>query len=176
MAKEIWRDIKGYEGIYQVSNLGRIKGLEKKARKGKGNGAKPERVLKPYIRNSDGYSFISLSKLGKVKKHYIHRLVAVAFISNPKKKPCINHINGIKDDNKASNLEWCTYSENEKHSRIELGKENPSRMFDKNQIFEILSSNKNGVEMGKELGVCSSTIVKIRAGISYKKYYYEFYK
>lgn len=102
--KEVWRDAPGYEGLYQVSNLGRIKSLQ--------NGkAKILRLLK----NSKGYLRVCLSNENR-KYIRVHRLIAFAFIPNPENKPQINHKNGIKTDNRIENLEWITCSDNHKHA------------------------------------------------------------
>jgi len=115
--KEIWKDIKGYEGLYQVSNYGRVRGLITSQGRRKG-------ILKPY--DHDGYKRINLYKNKKVKKYYVHRLVAQAFISNPNKYPEVNHKDGDKSNNHISNLEWCTSSQNQIHAyKIGLQKYNP---------------------------------------------------
>jgi hypothetical protein len=116
--EEFWRPIKGYEGIYRVSNLGRIKSLSRLVECKNGYRKTKEKILKPHI-NKSGYCSLDL---GKRNKHLLHRIVANAFIPNPDNKPCVNHLNGIKSDNRFDNLEWCTYSENEKHSYRVLGK------------------------------------------------------
>ena len=106
--QEIWKDIVGYEGLYQVSNLGRVKSLgNTKARK--------EKILLG-VSISDNYLQIGLNKNGERKRYVIHRLVAEAFIPNPLNKPQVNHINGNKKDNSVENLEWCTQCENIRHS------------------------------------------------------------
>lgn len=98
--REVWADIPGYEGIYRVSTNGRIMSLR---------GA-------PQIMNShdngNGYLYITLCKNGMRKNHYVHRLVADAFCIHPYGKDYVNHINHIKQDNRSSNLEWCTQREN----------------------------------------------------------------
>lgn len=101
---EIYKDIGGYYGDYQISNLGNVKSFKK-----------TERLLKFGI-NATGYYHVGLSYNGLVKYHNVHRLVAETFIPNSNSKQCINHINGIKTDNRIENLEWCSYSENNQHS------------------------------------------------------------
>ena len=101
--KEEWRDIKGYEGLYKVSNLGRVKSLNY-------NHTKKEKVL-DFKPKSNGYIIVKLWKNGKSKSFYIHRLVAEAFIPNPNNYPEINHkIDDFKhrSNNRVDNLEWCT--------------------------------------------------------------------
>lgn len=107
MEKEIWKDISGYEGLYQVSNLGRVKRLAGISIKGKDI---KERILT--VSNHKGYLMITLYKDKKQKTYRIHRLVAEAFIPNPDNKPEVDHINTIRDDNRVENLRWVTKSEN----------------------------------------------------------------
>lgn len=111
---EVWKDIPGYEGKYQASNLGRIKSLPK--RKGKGIGyVKDEEILKASVEKY-GYARVVLHKDGVKKKYQVHRLVAKTFIPNPEQKGYVNHINCNKADNRVENLEWCTDSENMIHA------------------------------------------------------------
>lgn len=111
--EEIWKDIKDYEGIYQISNLGIIKSLEKKRNNKYGSYIQKEKILKDAI-NNKGYKYIRLT-CRKKKKFYIHRLVAEAFIPNLENKPYINHIDCNPLNNRADNLEWCTPQENTNH-------------------------------------------------------------
>lgn len=110
---EKWKDIIGYEGMYQVSNLGNIKSLDRLAWNGHAM-----HILKGKLMKSKNYRYqeILLCKDGKIKKHYIHRLVAAAFIVNENNKPEVNHLDGNKHNNSVNNLEWCTSEENKKHA------------------------------------------------------------
>ncbi len=112
--QEIWKDIPGYEGLYQVSDLGRVKSLERYKNNNGGFVKVPEKIFNGAPRN--GYLLVGLSKGGKRKTCAIHRLVAIAFIPNPENKPTVNHINGNKTDNRAVNLEWNTDAENIRHA------------------------------------------------------------
>lgn len=103
--EEIWKDIPGYEGLYQASNLGRIKSLL----------FNKEKILKAWVQNT-GYLTVSLNN----KKFSLHRLIAKTFIENPNNYPIINHKDGNKLNNKVENLEWCTYKHN-LNEAIKLG-------------------------------------------------------
>ena len=101
MNTEIWQPVEGYEGLYEVSNLGRVKSLKY----GK------EKILKSW-NNGKGYLFVSLCRNGKMKHFKVHRLVSTAFIPNPEGLPEINHIDENKSNNCLSNLEWCSHKYN----------------------------------------------------------------
>ncbi len=125
--KEIWKDIEGYEGLYQVSNLGRVKSLERLVTPRPGVAyTRPEQIIKHnYGSKIKGYPNLNLCRDGRVVNALIHRLVAQAFIPNPDNKRCINHIDGDKNNFKISNIEWVTHSENTKHAfRTGLQKQN----------------------------------------------------
>lgn len=110
---EIWKDIEGYEGLYQVSNLGRVKSMERKVVNNKGYRIIKEHVMPPAMRY--GYGIVKLCKNGTVIRQMVHRLVAQAFIPNPESKPSVNHIDGVPNNNILSNLEWATYTEQQNH-------------------------------------------------------------
>lgn len=121
---EVWQDVDGYEGLYQVSNLGRVKSLKRIDTKPYKDGFRThivnERILKPFATRT-GYLLVKLTKDKKEKSYQVHRLVAIAFIPNPENKPQINHKNGKREDNNLLNLEWVTASENARHKIDVLG-------------------------------------------------------
>ena len=132
---EIWKDIEGYEGLYQVSNMGSVKTLRRIVAHSTGhNKILNEKVLKGGI-YPNGYKFVCLRKENTNKNIMIHRLVAQAFIPNPNNKPQVNHKDGNKLNNCVSNLEWCTPSENLKHA-IDIGLvENQCRIMRKVKVI-----------------------------------------
>ena len=114
--EEIWKDVKGYEGLYQVSNLGNVKSIRKNIIK------KPSRLPKGYLQ-------MRLSKNGKNKYISIHRLVAQAFIPNINNYPCVNHKDCNPQNNKVNNLEWCTYKENNSYKNHNLKRSISSTIY-----------------------------------------------
>ena len=121
---EVWKDIKGYEGLYQVSSTGRVRrlaGVVVREQHGKADAVQPirERILKSAIRY-DGYELVTLCKDGKTKSFLVHKLVANAFISNPNDYNVINHIDEDKTHNSVDNLEWCTSLYNNTYNNIEI--------------------------------------------------------
>ena len=108
----MWKPIKGYEGIYEVSDAGGVRSCERITPDGK--------YLSTKILNGgrypNGYEFVCLRKAGHNRNRMTHRLVAEAFLPNPDNLPCVNHKDGNKHNNDVSNLEWCTYSQNRKHA------------------------------------------------------------
>ena len=104
MKMEVYRTVQGYEGLYEISNYGRVKSLNYN-RTGK------ERIMKPAA-NTKGYLCVGLFKDGKMKSHRVHRLVASAFIENPDELPEVNHKDEDKTNNCANNLEWCLHKDN----------------------------------------------------------------
>jgi hypothetical protein len=121
---EIWRDIKGFEGFYQVSSLGNVKSLDRKAFNGKVWHDFKGRIMSP-VTHMKGYLKVRLQKNGeKSKGFFVHRLVLDAFTLNHFNYDQVNHINGIKTDNRLFNLEWCNNSMNQKHKHTLKNKAN----------------------------------------------------
>lgn len=155
---ENWLPIIGYEGRYEVSNKGRVKTLLK-------NNSKTE-ILKP-SNHIQGYLRVGLRKDGISKIISIHRLVASAFIPNPEDKPQVNHIDGIKSNNKIENLEWCTQKENAAHAVLngiynsakgENAGHSKLKDSDIYKVYELLKENKKPYQIAKIIGISKSTI------------------
>ena len=114
--EEIWKDIAGYEGLYQISNFGKVKSF----RKGKRSGSKTETILKP-TPNATGYLQITLYRSPSDRhKFFVHRLVAQAFINNPDKLEAVNHKDENIKNNCVDNLEWCTISYNNAYGTAKI--------------------------------------------------------
>jgi NUMOD4 motif/HNH endonuclease len=157
---EIWKDVVGYEGLYMVSNKGRMKSLNRFRADGisvKG------RVLKLQT-CKDGYYKLNLSKDGKKKTFRVNRLVALSFIDNPLDLPVVNHKDGDKKNNEVVNLEWCTVSENTKHGFDKLGRVGNNGGM--NKVVSQLDKSSNHIiktfnsihEASREIGVTVQAI------------------
>ena len=159
--KEKWKDIRGFEGFYKISNKGRVKSFHGK---------------KPIIRklnNSIGYRVLYLTKKPSIRELWsVHRLVAIHFIANPENKPEVNHIDGVRSNNNVNNLEWCTSSENCTHA-YEIGLRERGENFyasklTENQAIDIINAYKLGCFSQKELAeaynISKSSIKDLLAG------------
>ena len=150
---EIWRPIKDYENIYEVSNLGRVRSLERTVIRKNGVTLKvPEKILKPKARR-DGYLTVNIYKNAVCKNYYIHRVVSTAFLPNPDNKPQVNHLSEEKTDNSVENLEWCTAKENVNYGTgIQRGHEKlgkPILCIELNQIFPSVTDAARQLSLSK---------------------------
>jgi hypothetical protein len=171
MMEEIWKNIKGYEGRYKISNLGRVLSLK--------NGCHKEDIIKSIRTACDGYSTVALYTDDKGKMMKVHRLIAVAFIENPLNKPDVNHKNGIKTDNRVENLEWCTKKENTQHAiKNNLFKNIGSKAFKaklkESDVLEIIEIGKQRKRpsyraIGEKYGVSLDAIFLIIKGKNWKQ-------
>ena len=170
MIIEVWKDVKGYEGLYRVSNLGRCKSLERRVGIQNGFRIKKESILKG-SQQLNGYIHFSLSKNDQSKGFRSHRIIAKSFIPSVKGKNMINHKNGIKNDNRIENLEWVNGSENNIHAVNFLGKKNINRKLNNNQVLEIYNSGNSDSSrsLATKYGVAQRTILLIRNGKTYKE-------
>jgi hypothetical protein len=166
---EVWKDIEGYEGLYQVSNIGRVKSLQRIAPRSKfGNIPVKERILK-FGKNRCGYNYVNLKLFSVSKTFTVHRLVTKAFLPNMENKPDVNHKNGIKTDNRVKNLEWVTTSENVKHSfkngfQSNKCEKNPSSKISKNDVLRIRSEEFKDIpksEIALIFGISKGNVNKI---------------
>lgn len=177
---EEFKPVVGYEGLYEVSNLGNVKSLSTTTITVTGHSrTTKEKLLKPGM-NSRGYMFVALSKKGKVKYYLVHRLVAASFIKNPTKKRTVNHMDGDRTNNKLSNLEWTTHLENSRHARInglldgnkqyleslQVEKESRIKLTDQDVSYILTHAKKNGgtmnnASLGRMLGVTRNTVGRI---------------
>jgi len=113
-----WLPVIGYTGIYEVSDTGMVRSIDRTIQLSNGRLRKIKGKLISPKHNEDGYLFVSLSKDGIVKTKYTHRLVAQAFIPNPGILPEVNHLSGNKTDNTVENLQWCTHQQNVVHAYV----------------------------------------------------------
>lgn len=173
---EQWKPVKGYEGIYEVSNMGRVRSLDRKRIFHDELRNMSGRILKENVLRQ-GYCQVALCVDRGRKDRKVHRLVAEAFIPNPDNKPEVNHKNGIKADNRAENLEWVTASENMKHAyrvlkipanKGSLGKPNWRRKLKKEQVEAIKADTRSQIQIARDYGVCKQTISNVKHGTYYK--------
>lgn len=186
---EEWRPIRDYEGLYEVSNLGRVRSLDKVTIDNIGRKQYFKGCIMKLQCDRDGYLYVSLTKEGCKKKFKIHRLVAEAFIPNPDNKPTVDHINTIRTDNTVANLKWTTNKENSnnvltrKHiSKSLLGENHPlsKKIVQLSLDGELIKIWNSMGEAEREKGFCKTSISKVCIGKQkqhkgYKWMYYEDY-
>jgi hypothetical protein len=177
LENEIWKDIIGYEGFYKTSNLGRIKSLPKQ----RGFSNEIKSIIRKQNHDKVGYLVCGICKEGIEKKFKVHRLIAIHFIDNPDNKTDVNHINGIKDDNRIVNLEWVSKLENQIHSWEKLNRVSSHKgKFGKNNHLskkvnqytlngELIKKWDSMADVERELKISHSHISKVCIG-TYKQY------
>lgn len=174
---EIWKDVPGYEGLYQVSNMGRVRSFLIGGRKKKNSIeidkiSSTPKILRVNTKDRNKYPKVQLTRFGVHRYFKVHRLVAKTFIPNPNCYPEVNHIDGDKCNNKVENLEWCSSSYNVRHS-IKMHPNQLDGMIMYNRYVKtepILQISKNGevlrlfsscAEAARETGVCSRNILQV---------------
>jgi len=173
--EEIWKDVIGFEGKYQVSNTGKVKSLERIIKRGeKGDVLIKTLVLKNRL-SKKGYHQVILYKKGIQKQFTVHQLVSIMFLENKDSFKEVNHINGIKTDNFSENLEWCSRGHNMRHA-LRTGLKIPRNgesintcKLTKSQAAEIKYSDKSIQSrfLSNKFKVSMQTVWKIRAGKSW---------
>lgn len=174
--QEIWKDINGYEGLYQVSNLGNVRSMDRIVIYSDGRKVKTKgKLLKPTMRKS-GYYYVSLSRNSDCPKFDVHRLVAQAFVDNPYNHPVVNHLDGCKTNNAASNLEWTTHTENIRHAfkmglnKGTKGSINGQAVLTESDVIQIkeLLGTMTGRKIAKQFNVSEATISAIKHNTLWK--------
>lgn len=173
---EIWKDVIGYEGYYQISNLGNVRSLDRTIEYKNGRLYHKKGHIMSCNKDTKGYFTISFTKNNHPKRWWIHRLVAQAFLSDFDESLVVNHIDGVKTNNQVSNLEMVTSQGNTEHARriglIDDYGENSARAkltnIQAQQIRErYAKGNVTMRQLGGDYGVCSQTICNI---VNYKEY------
>lgn len=163
---EIWKDIPGYEGYYQVSTFGRVKSVNrttenhrKTPKDTKWYRFFPEKQITPELTHT-GYLRIKLTKLGKRNKFYVHRLVAAAFIENPMNLPYVNHIDENKINNNVTNLEWCDHDYNMHYGTLQKRKaeSHKKKIVQYSKLGEYIKTWDSATDAAKALGFVQQRI------------------
>lgn len=152
LEKEIWKDVVGFEGLYKVSNLGRVKSLQRTCIGKNGVVVVTNERIKNVHDNRYGYLALPLYKNNKVYNRYVHRLVCEAFLSNPNNHPCVNHKDEDKWNNRVDNLEWCTYKYN---STYGSARERQKKTYRKNHkmMKTVYQYTLNGAFVAEYIGL-----------------------
>lgn len=170
MTEEIWKDVLGYEGRYQVSNLGNVRSLERFAVTSNGLQRWPAKNLKPFV-DTNGYAYVNLSNGKAAKKIAVHRLVLSAFFGDGGNLQAC-HNDGVRTNNVLENLRWDSVKGNAldraKHGTQTRGESARGAKLSEAMAVEILMSRESSLKLAKEYGVASSTIRAIRLGQNWK--------
>lgn len=176
MSKEIWVPVKGYEGRYEVSSLGSIRSLDMMMKNGHGTySRKKGRTLKTF-KNRKGYLQVKLCKDGLNESTVVHRVVAMSFIENKNGYDQVNHLNGIKDDNRVENLEWCSNRQNIIHAykngliNTNKGENHHMSKLTNSNVVAIKKRIKKGEAMHRiasDYNVSTTAIMYIKSGVNW---------
>lgn len=174
MEQEIWKDVVGYEGYYQVSNLGRVQCLKKSVR-GKVSERSTPKVMTPAFNNVTGYYAVGFGEWG-IFKHMpfsVHRLVALHFIDNPDNLPEVNHEDGDKSNNTATNLKWASREQNIQHGfkhgliKTPRGVDAVHAKLSEATVMQIFNSPAGPRQLSLDIGIPYSTVASIKNGASW---------
>ncbi len=172
MKNEIWKNIKDFNNIYQVSNYGRIRGINRLVNSKSNSYKVVKGQLRVCIKGNCGYLRVSLSKNNYNKYYSVHRLVAMAFIINDDNKSTVNHKDGNKLNNNLDNLEWMTKSENILHGLknrlIPTGEKRKDSKLTLKNVKYIRNSRENGAYLAKKFNVSQSLISRIKKFITWR--------
>lgn len=157
---EEWKPVIGYEGLYEVSNYGRVRSLDRVARNGRGSRVYTGKLLKPQPLRS-GYLTVNLSSDGSVTRHLVHRIVCISFHGKPTGRTLeVGHFNGDQKDNRAENLRWCSHLENmsdrDRHGRTLRGESHPQSKLSEGDVLDLRRRAHSGEtvsQMAREYGV-----------------------
>jgi len=173
---EIWLPVPNYNGLYEVSNFGNVRGLQRDVVNSKGVKftIKPKELKKGCAGTKNRYKRVVLCKNSKIERWFIHRLVAMAFIPNPDNKPQVNHIDNNQSNNRVENLEWCTHKENMQHEvkngRTQQGVKNKGVKLTEQQVLKIreLRKTMRNIDIANMYNVDRNAITAICTGKTWK--------
>ena len=173
MKNEIWRDIAGYKGWYQVSNMGRVRSVDRtvyfNSKSGKGSRFYKGQILK--LKYHNGYQMVNLLQNNKLEVVYVHRLVLETFVPPVEGKTWCNHKNGIKSDNRVENLEWCTKEYNFEHAINTLGRDIRKLTYEQAEKIreDVLAGKYKSLRaIAREYGLSRDCIYDLLDNVTYK--------
>lgn len=164
---EVWRPVAGFDDCYHISNMGRIKSLERKAATWNGGRTIHARIMSPTLNRRNGYFAVNLQRARRIKTRLVHALVLEAFVGPAPDGYETRHLNGVRNDNRLSNLAWGSKLENMRdqyaHGTRKRGARAGAKLTPK-MVDMILNSGLTGVELSKRLGLGTATICRVRKG------------
>lgn len=174
--KEIWKPIPNYEGLYEASNFSIVRSVKRTVIDYNSDFSRTLKsvTLNPTL-SKKGYYYVTLCKGGVRRKFLLHRIISQCYIQNPLSHDCVNHIDGNKKNNSIINLEWCSYSENNKHAYMKglripyerFGEKNPKSVLNNSTVLQLRLMRLNGDTysgIAKKLGISKSAVAKVIRG------------